>query len=67
VPGQDLPDEVGCVVEPRLAERMIERALPDLPEDRVWVAADEVYSRDGAFHAFWNSGGRRTRLPDSSR
>ncbi|WP_399133506.1 transposase [Streptomyces sp. Li-HN-5-11] len=46
-----VPDEVGCVVKPRLAERMVERALPDLPEGRFWLAADEVYDRDSAFRA----------------
>ncbi|MGW2940150.1 IS701 family transposase [Streptomyces sp. NPDC001156] len=44
-----IPDEVGFAVKPRLAERMIARILPDLPAGRVWVAADEVYGRDGAF------------------
>ncbi|GAA2119347.1 hypothetical protein GCM10009802_21490 [Streptomyces synnematoformans] len=28
---------------------MIDRAVPALPAGRVWVAADEVYGRDGAF------------------
>ncbi|WP_408646656.1 IS701 family transposase [Streptomyces capitiformicae] len=46
-----VPHEVGFAVKPRLAERMIERALPDLPEGRIWVAADEVYGRDAAFRA----------------
>ncbi|WP_338671806.1 IS701 family transposase [Streptomyces sp. SCSIO 30461] len=44
-----IPDEVGFAVKPRLAERMIARILPDLPAGRVWVAADEVYGRDGTF------------------
>ncbi|MCX5188836.1 transposase [Streptomyces mirabilis] len=47
-----VPDEGGFQTKPRLAERMMERALPDLPGGRVWVAADEVYGRDGAFRAF---------------
>ncbi|MET9914356.1 IS701 family transposase [Streptomyces sp. NPDC006476] len=47
-----VPDAVGFQVKPRLAEQMIERALLDLPEGRIWVAADEVYGRDGAFRAF---------------
>ncbi|GAA1980690.1 hypothetical protein GCM10009799_02240 [Nocardiopsis rhodophaea] len=41
-----------CASKPRLAERIIERTLPDLPQGRVWVAADEVYGRDGRFRAF---------------
>lgn len=36
----------------RLAEEMIERALPDLPEGRVWMAADKVYGRDASFCCF---------------
>ena len=47
-----VPDQVGFATKPRLAEAMIDRILPDLPEGRVWVAADEVYGRDGAFRAF---------------
>ncbi|HEX2185476.1 MAG TPA: IS701 family transposase [Chloroflexota bacterium] len=54
-----IPDQVGFAAKPRQAERMIERILPDLPEGRVWVAADEVYGRDGAFRAFLE----RLRLP----
>ncbi|MEU1276576.1 IS701 family transposase [Streptomyces sp. NPDC005799] len=44
-----VPDRVGFAVKPRLAEQMIDRAVPDLPQGQVWVAADEVYGRDGAF------------------
>ncbi|MFJ5036234.1 IS701 family transposase [Streptomyces sp. NPDC088560] len=44
-----VPDRVAFAVKPRLAEQMIDRAVPDLPQGRVWVAADEVYGRDGAF------------------
>jgi SRSO17 transposase len=47
-----VPDHVGFAAKPRQAERMITRILPDLPRGRVWVAADEVYGRDGAFRAF---------------
>jgi SRSO17 transposase len=47
-----VPDAVGFAAKPRQAERMIDRILPDLPAGRVWVAADEVYGRDGAFRAF---------------
>lgn len=47
-----IPDTVGFATKPRLAEQMIKRILPDLPAGRVWVAADEVYGRDGAFRAF---------------
>ncbi|MGI5144043.1 IS701 family transposase [Streptomyces sp. CA-106110] len=47
-----VPDTVGFATKPRLAEQMIARTLPNLPEDRVWVAADEVYGRDGAFRVF---------------
>ncbi|MER5358837.1 IS701 family transposase [Streptomyces sp. NPDC002785] len=54
-----IPDELGFATKPRLAERMIDRILPDLPTGRVWVAADEVYGRDGAFRAFLE----RNRLP----
>jgi SRSO17 transposase len=45
-------DEVVFATKTRLAEQMITRALVDLPEGRVWVAADEVYGRDGAFRGF---------------
>ncbi|MET9914138.1 IS701 family transposase [Streptomyces sp. NPDC006476] len=44
-----VPDRVGFAVKPRLAEQMIDRAVPDLPQGQVWVATDEVYGRDGAF------------------
>jgi SRSO17 transposase len=47
-----IPPEVGFATKPRLAEKIITRVLPELPESRVWVAADEVYGRDGAFRAF---------------
>ncbi|CAM4395912.1 IS701 family transposase [Nocardiopsis rhodophaea] len=47
-----VPEGTGFATKPRLAERMIERILPDLPEGRVWIAADEVYGRDGRFRAF---------------
>ncbi|MGH3804183.1 MAG: IS701 family transposase, partial [Pseudonocardiaceae bacterium] len=47
-----VPDTVAFATKPRLAEQMIARIVPDLPEERVWVAADEVYGRDGAFRAF---------------
>ncbi|MFC4906856.1 IS701 family transposase [Actinomadura gamaensis] len=47
-----VPEQVGFATKPRKAEQMIERALPDLPTGRVWVAADEVYGRDGGFRAF---------------
>ncbi|MEU1591278.1 IS701 family transposase [Streptomyces sp. NPDC005708] len=46
-----IPDEAGFLTKPRQAEHMIERALPDLPAGRIWVAADEVYGRDGAFRS----------------
>ncbi|WP_449406520.1 transposase [Nocardiopsis baichengensis] len=36
-----IPDVTGFATEPRLAMRIIDRALPDLPEGRVRVAADE--------------------------
>lgn len=44
-----VPDEVVFATKSRLAEATISRILPDLPKGRVWVAADEVYGRDGAF------------------
>ena len=47
-----VPGQVGFATKPRQAEQMIDRILPSLPEGRVWVAADEVYGRDGAFRAF---------------
>ncbi|MGP3921542.1 IS701 family transposase, partial [Nonomuraea sp. 10N515B] len=47
-----IPDQVEFATKARQAEQMIDRILPDLPEGRVWVAADEVYGRDGAFRAF---------------
>ncbi|MFE6555811.1 IS701 family transposase [Streptomyces sp. NPDC057746] len=49
-----VPEDRGFVTKPRLAEAMIERALPDLPqgEGAVWVAADEVYGREKAFRSF---------------
>ena len=54
-----VPGQVGFATKPRLAEQMIGRILPSLPEGRVWVAADEVYGRDGAFRAFLE----KRRLP----
>ncbi|MEV5012753.1 transposase [Streptomyces sp. NPDC055692] len=48
-----VPDTVGVQANPRLAEQMIERALLDFPERRVWVAANEIYGRDGAFRVWW--------------
>ena len=54
-----VPGQVGFATKPRLAEQMIDRILPSLPEGRVWVAADEVYGRDGAFRAFLE----KRRLP----
>ena len=50
--GGESDDEVVFATKTRLAEQMITRALPDLPAGRVWVAADEVYGRDGAFRGF---------------
>ncbi|WP_373308868.1 transposase [Streptomyces minutiscleroticus] len=50
-----VPDAVGSAVEPRQAERLIDRILSDLPQGQVWVAADEVYGRDGAFRTFLES------------
>ena len=47
-----VPGQVGFATKPRQAGQMIDRILPDLPEGRVRVAADEVYGRDGAFRAF---------------
>lgn len=47
-----VPERVAFTVKPRQAEAMISRIVPDLPKDQVWVAADEVYGRDGAFRAF---------------
>ncbi|MER5914097.1 IS701 family transposase [Streptomyces sp. NPDC001982] len=49
-----VPEARGFVTKPRLAEAMIERALPDLPQGdgAVWVAADEVYGREKAFRSF---------------
>jgi SRSO17 transposase len=47
-----VPDTVGFATKPRQAEAMISRILPDLPKGRVWVAADEVYGREGAFRGF---------------
>ncbi|QCX82481.1 hypothetical protein C9F11_44585 (plasmid) [Streptomyces sp. YIM 121038] len=46
------PDEVVFAAKPRLAEQMISRILPDLPQGRVWVAADEVCGHGGAFCGF---------------
>ncbi|MGW3654177.1 IS701 family transposase, partial [Streptomyces sp. NPDC000878] len=54
-----IPETVGFAVKPRLAEKMIARIVPDLATSRLWVAADEVYGRDGAFRAFLE----RRRLP----
>ncbi|WP_406191863.1 transposase [Streptomyces sp. NBC_01017] len=50
-----VPDRVAFAVKPRLAEQMIDRAVPDLPQGRVWVAADEVYGRDGASAGTWRT------------
>ncbi|MGW1047499.1 IS701 family transposase [Streptomyces sp. NPDC002547] len=49
-----VPEQRGFLTKPRLAEAMIERALPDLPQEtgKVWVAADEVYGRERAFRFF---------------
>lgn len=49
-----VPAERAFLTKPRLAETMIERALPDLPAGvgEVWVAADEVYGKERAFRAF---------------
>ena len=47
-----VPGQVGFATKPRQAGQMIGRILPSLPEGRVWVAADEVCGRDGAFRAF---------------
>ncbi|MEU1599909.1 IS701 family transposase [Streptomyces sp. NPDC005708] len=49
-----VPEDRAFMTKPRLAEAMIERALPDLPqgEGAVWVAADEVYGREKAFRSF---------------
>jgi SRSO17 transposase len=54
-----VPGQVGFATKPRQAEQMIDRILPGLPGGRVWVAADEVYGRDGAFRAFLE----KRRLP----
>lgn len=47
-----VPGEVGFSAKPRLARDVVARALPDLPDGRVRVTADEVYGCDGAFRAF---------------
>jgi hypothetical protein len=47
-----VPGTVVFATKPRLAEQMIARIVPDLPGNGVWVAADEVHGRDGAFRAF---------------
>ena len=47
-----VPDTVVFATKPRLAEQMIARIVPDLPGNRVQVAADEACGRDGAFRAF---------------
>ena len=49
-----VPEDRAFKTKPRLAEAMIERALPDLPQGdgAVWVAADEVYGREKAFRSF---------------
>lgn len=47
-----IPPERAFATKPCLAEQMIDRILPALPEGGVRVAADEVYGRDGAFRAF---------------
>ncbi|WP_344941893.1 IS701 family transposase [Sphaerisporangium flaviroseum] len=49
--GAHIPGERAFATKPRLAEQMISRVLPDLPPGHVWVAADEVYGRDGAFRS----------------
>jgi SRSO17 transposase len=55
-------DRVDFAAKPRQAEQMIERILPGLPAGRVWVTANEVYGRDGAFGAF-RAFLERLRLP----
>ncbi|WP_406411125.1 IS701 family transposase [Streptomyces sp. NBC_01614] len=49
-----VPGQRGFLTKPRPAEAMIERALPDLPQEtgKVRVAADEVYGRERAFRFF---------------
>ncbi|MFD1276366.1 IS701 family transposase [Streptomyces kaempferi] len=49
-----VPETVGFATKPRLAEKMIDRILPELPEN-TWLAADEVYGRDGGFRSFAES------------
>ncbi|MCX4427574.1 IS701 family transposase [Streptomyces mirabilis] len=49
-----VPETVGFATKPRLAEKMIDRILPELAEN-TWLAADEVYGRDGAFRSFAES------------
>ena len=46
-----VPETVRFATKPRLAEKMIDRILPELPEN-TWLAADEVYGRDGGFRSF---------------
>lgn len=47
-----VPERVAFSVKPRQAEAMVSSIVPDLSKDQVWVAADGVYGRDGAFLAF---------------
>ena len=49
-----VPETVGFATKPRLAQTMIDRILSELPEN-TWLAADEVYGRDGAFRSFAES------------
>lgn len=46
-----MPETVRFATKPRLAEKMIDRILPELPQN-TWLAADEVYGRDGGFRSF---------------
>ncbi|WP_164835871.1 transposase [Actinacidiphila soli] len=45
-----VPETACFATKPRLAETMIDRILPQLPTG-TWLAADEVYGRDGGFRS----------------
>jgi hypothetical protein len=57
-----IPGGIRFATKPRLARRMITRAL-DAGTPAGWVAGDEVYGGDPGLSAGWNAGGPATCWP----